>query len=64
MPNEVCLSVVYKAVVTSTDNNSKQAYIGNTSNEFKTRYMQKHHKIITAQKTPKRMQNFQNTCGS
>ena len=31
-------SVVYKAEVTSTDNNTTQTYIGVTANDFKTRY--------------------------
>ena len=31
-------SVVYKAEVTSTDNNTTQTYIGVTGNDFKTRY--------------------------
>ena len=31
-------NVVYKAEVTSTDNNTTQAYIGVTVNDFKTRY--------------------------
>ena len=31
-------SVVYKAEVTSTDDNTKQTYTGVTANDFKTRY--------------------------
>ena len=31
-------SVVYKAEVTSTDDNTRQTYIGITGNDFKTRY--------------------------
>ena len=31
-------SVVYKAEVTTTDDNAKQTYIGVTANDFKTRY--------------------------
>ena len=31
-------SVVYKADVTSTDDNTTQTYIGVTANDFKTRY--------------------------
>ena len=30
--------IVYKAEVTSTDNNTTQTYIGVTANDFKTRY--------------------------
>ena len=31
-------SVVYKAEVTTTDNNARQTYLGVTANDFKTRY--------------------------
>ena len=43
-------SVVYKAEVTSTDDNTTQTYIGVTANDFKTRY-RNHLKSLRNEKT-------------
>ena len=47
-------SVVYKAEVTSTDDNTTHTYIGVTANDFETRYVFRNFKIPTQRKVQAR----------
>ena len=56
-------SVVYKAEVTSTDNNTTQTFIGVTANDFKTRY-RNHLKSLYATKSTSTKLSYPNTSGT
>ena len=53
-------SVVYKADVTSTDDNTTQTYIGVTANDFKTRY--RNH--LKFKRSTRRKRSYPNTSGT